>query len=351
MQMNRASSLKRSLKASVANAFAAFGGFALTRLATAGQPKVLMYHRFCESPLDRFCCRASFRKQLEYFARHHTVLTMAQFTAALSARAVPDNAIVLTVDDGYQDFCQVAAEELLRIGIPATFYVTTGFIDGTCWIWTEKLSWICDQLPDGDTVVNLGGSPKTYRIPYDRRALRFALKTKLCYVPLTEKLRRLDEFASHHRVEVPPVPPAEIRPATWADLRRLQSQGIEIGGHTVNHPILAAETDAVVAAEVYGCRERLEHELPEPVASFCYPNGTPLDFDERVKRCVQAAGFTSAVASQHVRWTFDDHYDIPRYSAGEDVDHAVRVASGFEYLERRLRQPLSRLHGDAWRRD
>lgn len=348
--MNRSSGSKGRLKASVANAFAAVGGFALTRLATARQPKVLMYHRFSESPRARFCCRASFRNQVEYFARHHTVLTMAQFAAAVSANAVPKNALVLTVDDGYRDFCQVAAEELLRVGVPATFYVTTGFIDGTCWIWTEKLAWICEQLPDGDITVNLGGSRQTFRIPDERGAVLFALKTELCDIPLADKIRHLHEFAVRHHVEVPTTPPAEIRPATWDDLRRLQAQGIEIGGHTVNHPILSAETDAVVAAEVIGCKERLDRELPEPVTSFCYPNGTPLDFDDRVKRCVQAAGFSSAVASQHVRWTFDDRYDIPRYSAGDDVDHARRVASGFEYLERRLRKSLSLNQDDAWQR-
>jgi len=347
MHLNPTTGWKRSFKATGARFFGLAGGFALTRLAIARQPEILMYHRFCDAPHGRSCSRANFRRQLEHYARHHTVLTMRQFTTALAEHVVPRNALVLTVDDGYRDFCTIAAEELLRVGIPATFFVTTGFIDGTCWIWTEKLAWICDQLPVGTATVTIAGVATSYRIPEHRGAVRLALKTQLCMVPLVEKLRQLDEFAARHHVAIPAMPPDEASPATWDDLRRLQSLGIEIGGHTVNHPILSAECDAVVTDEIRGCKQRLDGELPDPVVSFCYPNGTPLDFDERVKRCVQAAGFHSAVASQHVRLTFDDLYDIPRYSIGNDVDHAIRVTSGFEQLERCCRRALGTAQGDG----
>lgn len=345
--MNLRAGWKRTFKASAARAFAVAGGFALTRLATARQPKILMYHRFSDAPRSRTCCRMNFRRQIEYFARHHAVLTMNQLVKAWADRSVPRNVLVLTVDDGYRDFCTVAAEELLRVGVPATFFVTTGFIDGDCWIWTEKLAWLCDHLPDGEAVLDMNGHPKPFRIPAQRDALRIALKMQLHRIPLAEKVRKLEEFATRHGVTLPSTPPEDARPASWDDLRRLQALGMEIGGHTVNHPILSVESDTVIAEEINGCKKRLDSELPEPVASFCYPNGTPVDFDERVKRCVREAGFASAVASKHVRLKFDDLYDIPRYSVGNDVDHAFRVASGFEQLERNFRRPAEQMQDDT----
>ena len=346
MHMNRAAGWKRTIKASGAWLFGRAGGFSLTRFATARQPKILMYHRFSDAPRARSCSRLSFRRQLEHFTRHHTVLTMRQLVGALAEQAVPKNALVLTVDDGYRDFCTTAAEELLRVGVPATFFVTTGFIDGACWIWTEKLAWICDHLPHGTATLDMDGNVKTFQIPEERGAVRFALKTQLYNVPLADKLRRLDEFATRHLGTLPSTPPEEASPATWDDLRHLQARGIEISAHTVNHPILSAESDEVVATEINGDKERIDRELHEPVVSFCRPNGTPLDFDERVKRGVQTAGFGSAVVSHHVRLMFDDLYDIPRYAVGKDVDHALRVVSGFEQLERHCRRALGMTQGD-----
>ena len=65
-----------------------------------------------------------------------------------------------------------------------------------------------------------------------------------------------------------------------------------------------------------------------------------------MKRGVQTAGFGSAVVSHHVRLMFDDLYDIPRYAVGKDVDHALRVVSGFEQLERHCRRALGMTQGD-----
>jgi peptidoglycan/xylan/chitin deacetylase (PgdA/CDA1 family) len=347
MHVNPTADWKRSFKATAARLFGLAGGYAVTRLATAGTAKILMYHRFCDEPHGRSCSRLSLRRRLEHYARHHTVLTMQQFTAALADNAVPKNALVLTVDDGYRDFCTIAAEELLRVGVAVTSFVTTEFIDGTCWIWTEKLAWVCKQLPVGTATIRIDGVTATYRLPEHRGALRFALNNEPSMVPLVEKLRRLDEFATLHGVAIPDRPPDEDRPSTWDDLRRLQSRGIEIGGHTVNHPILSAECEAVLAEEIRGCKQRLDEELTDPAVSFCYPNGTPLDFDERVKRCVKAACFRSAVASQHVRLSFDDLYDIPRYAVGDDLQHAIRVTSGFERLERYCRRVLGMAQDNA----
>ena len=270
---------------------------------------------------------------------------MRQLIGALAPHTVPKNALVLTVDDGYRDFCTTAAEELLRVGVPTPFFMTIGFIDGACWIWTEKLAWICDHLPHGTATLDMDGNVKTFRIPEERAAIRFALKAQLDNGPLADKLRRLDEFATRHLCTLPSTTAKEASPATWNDLRHLQARGIEIGGHTVNHPILSAESDEVVATEINGDKERLDRHLHEPCVSFCYPNGTPLDFDERVKRCVQTAGFGSAAASHHVRLMFDDLYDIPRYAVGKDVDHVLRVVSEFEQLERHCRRALGMTQG------
>ena len=52
-------------------------------------------------------------------------------------------AIAFTVDDGYQDVAQVAAEIFLEYDCPLSIFLTTGFIDGHLWHWWDQIEFIC----------------------------------------------------------------------------------------------------------------------------------------------------------------------------------------------------------------
>jgi peptidoglycan/xylan/chitin deacetylase (PgdA/CDA1 family) len=79
---------------------------------------------------------------------------------------------------------------------------------------------------------------------------------------------------------------------TWHQLKVLQAQGNEIGGHTRDHVPLTdpALTDAQRREEVCGDRERLR-KAGLDVVSFAYPQG---DLDRAAKELVRSCGYTSA---------------------------------------------------------
>src|ERR1044071_7430526 len=63
-------------------------------------------------------------------------LTTAMLPSAGKAKEgqirLPKRALSITFDDGYADNYNVAAPILLRLGLAATFFVATGFLDGGC---------------------------------------------------------------------------------------------------------------------------------------------------------------------------------------------------------------------------
>lgn len=326
----------RAFKSRLVRVAAACGGYALARLLTRRQPKILMYHHFSEEPQPGHVDRLAWRAQLAYFKRHHQVMNVAQFMALRARNALPANALVLTIDDGYRDFYSVAFPELQRAGLSATLFVSTAFIDAQLWLWPDRLAYLLGQLPAGEHRLAAVGAPQPYYLPADGGRLAADLKAQLVPLPLAEKYQRLAALAAPFGISLDGPAPAAFAPCSWDELRVLQAAGIEIGGHSVNHPILSAEHDEQVRREIIDCKQRLDAELGQPVISFCYPNGEAADYDVRAKAACREAGFTSAVAAHHDHLGFGDDYDLPRYSGSHDMFHVAKVASGVDYLGRWL---------------
>ena len=57
---------------------------------------------------------------------------------------------------------------------------------------------------------------------------------------------------------------------------------VTIGAHTINHPVLANETDKYCQFEIKESIDKLESILGHPIKYFAYPNGRPgFDFTDR----------------------------------------------------------------------
>ena len=76
-----------------------------------------------------------------------------------------------------------------------------------------------------------------------------------------------------------------------AGVRELAAGGFEIGSHGATHRALPGLSDADLAAETRGSRDRLERLVGGPVVSFCYPYGA---CDGRAAAAVREAGFRAA---------------------------------------------------------
>ena len=75
----------------------------------------------------------------------------------------------------------------------------------------------------------------------------------------------------------------------------LDRSGIDIGAHTISHPILTSLDDASAELEIAGGKEQLEAIIGKKVRLFAYPNGkVGKDFDQRHLAMVRAAGYDAA---------------------------------------------------------
>lgn len=321
------------------------GLYRLSRVLTRNQPRILMYHRFSEFPVPGRVSRQVFESQVKHLARYYNPISMTELVKGLRGdlRLKP-NSIAITVDDGYYDFYTVAYPILKKYQVPATVFVTTKFVDGNFWLWPDQINYILNSVSEIHEEIQLGDrclSPGILTPSYKRYVWQAIIEYLLTRHE-SEKLEWINNFAEGLQVTIPNTPADDYRAVTWDQLREMERQGIEVGGHTVTHPSLGRVSSAQLRAEVEDCKKALDQQLTLRERQFCYPNGQLQDYTEEVKSVVSQAGFCSAVVAFYDSKRLSDIYELRRYSSSEDQFQFMKSVAGLELLASILTNSNSR---------
>ena len=264
---------------------------------TTPRVSVLIFHRVLPAPDPLFpgeICADHFNRLLGVLARAFNVLSLGRAHALMQQRALPPRALVITFDDGYADNATVALPLLQRHGLSATFFIATGFLDGGR-MWNDSVI-ECIRgctLPQLD-LSSFGLGLSALDSPAARRQAIDAVLPRIKYLGLAAREQAL---ARLHELCGSPALPDDLM-MTSAQVLQLHRAGMEIGGHTVMHPILTALNDADAGQEVATGRARLQQLTGAPVDVFAYPNGKPgRDYAARDVALAREAGFRCAVST------------------------------------------------------
>jgi peptidoglycan/xylan/chitin deacetylase (PgdA/CDA1 family) len=304
--------LRRTMKTAAAGALLLGGVHHLVRAwrrRQAGGTRVLVlsYHRATldfetsarEALPSMFVSAQTLKRQLELLARTREIVSLADARRIL---AEPHgtrrrDVAVVTFDDGYADNHHVALPVLSAQKVPATFFVATGYMG------TKK------RLPHDRIYATLSELARR-GIPPERAGLPPAIQSLLsaCAEPgPAATLDRLIARLPHDRLTAIADAleartglaqedlPGESRLMTWDEVRELDAAGMDVGGHTVNHAVLANLPLSLARRELIGCRDAIVEHLGHPPRHFAYPNGyhTPA-----VRRATAEAGFEAAVTTE-----------------------------------------------------
>jgi peptidoglycan/xylan/chitin deacetylase (PgdA/CDA1 family) len=273
------------------------------------------------------------------------VLSLGSVVAALHDRTpLPRRAAVFTVDDGYFDFAEVGAPIFARFDCPVTVFLVTGFLDGSCWLWWDKVRYLFvhGSPSPGTPLLEYAGLPST---PARLGALAGEISHRATRIPNAELMALIDFLAERAQVTLPEVPPPEFRPMTWSAARALASRGVSFGPHTVTHPVLDRTSEDHARRDITESWRRIREVLEAPLPVFSYPNG---GFGAREADLVRAAGLRAAVATTPRYLTVDAPprdegwlFRLPRFPY-PDLPPALQLTvAGF----RRLPRPGRRISG------
>jgi peptidoglycan/xylan/chitin deacetylase (PgdA/CDA1 family) len=273
---------------------------------------ILTYHRVLEAedPLRRGeITQHAFAKHLRVLRRWFNVLPLSQAWRRTRDRTLPARAVAITFDDGYADNAELALPLLRHEGLPATFFVATGFLDGGR-MWNDT---IIESLRVARAPLDLrdldGGLLATDDIAARAAAIERVIGAWK-RLPPAERQRRVDALVE--RVQATPPDNLMMRSEQVAQLAQA---GMEIGAHTVSHPILRSISDEEAATEMRDSRATLEALTGAQVTTFAYPNGRlGDDYDTRHAEIAKRVGFELAVSTNGGSARADsDAYQLPRF--------------------------------------
>jgi len=301
---------------------------------SANMARILMYHNFSspsKSKTDAVDVNAA-RSQIEYLRRHFHVVPLTQLVEQLkSGVPMEKNSVVLTIDDGRRNCYEFFFPLLKEFGMPATFFVVSSFVRREDWVWTDKVLWLAEQ----------SGAPD--ELHFERIDAFFE---KLNRLRPEARNAQIDSLANTMNVSIPRQPPPKYEACSWSQLREMADSGlVEIGSHSVTHPILTTLTDRESWQELTLSRTQIEEGLGRKINSFCFPNGKASDYRPAQLRQVIDAGYTSAVVTRFgLAGNGSDPYELPRIGVGGTFDslHFSKYLDGVEHYQEKLKRSFDR---------
>ena len=278
-------------------------------------PRVFVYHRFSPAGvvIPNRVSANEFAWQLGEIARRYEVLTFGQCLRHYRDTGTwPKRSAIITVDDGYRDFYEYAYPQLRKLGLKATFFVTVNFIDQKIWLWPDRFSYAIEKSQEEMLEIRLGEDLiQLFLQKEDQRVKSWKRLTDYCIAASDEERKTTIDFVEKKlKIDIADVPSSEYSAVGWDELIEMQTYGIEIGSHTMNHPILSKVSMDCLNNEIAQSKTVLEAKLNKPVVSFCYPNSGVGDINEEVVRTVREAGFWGAVFGVDLgHW---DPFMVPR---------------------------------------
>ncbi len=284
---------------------------------------MLNYHRVGTSsgqPWDPALWSASAEAldaQVAFLRRHAEIVGPAELRDLRPARA--GRLVALTFDDGYRDNYELAFPILRSHGATAAFFIATGFVDRPRAAWWDEIAWMVRHATR--PAVAAGGWLPGDVVLADRAAATVALVERYKTLDGERSAAYLDHVAAETGAGRCPLEIARDLWVTWDMVRELRDAGMTIGGHTIDHPILASLSRDEQEREIGGCLQRLEAELGEPARWFAYPVGARTSFDADTRALMAAHGIELAFSFYGGYRTFADWdpYDVRRIHVGPDL--------------------------------
>jgi len=237
-----------------------------------------------------------FREQMLRLKKYFRPMRLTDVVAALDAgEALPPDTVAVTFDDGYDDNYRVAAPILADVGVPATFFVSTGHIDtGTPYSYDWLVHMILMTkaprlvLPELGIDVPLPAERTLRRRIAGNVLLRMKWLDAHGQSAMTERLE--------HEWDMPSLGarPVDCRPMTWDQVREMEAAGLEFGSHGVHHRMLARLPIEEMEAEILESKRTLDRELRNPAVLMSYPVGGDRAYNEAVIAATRKAGFQLA---------------------------------------------------------
>jgi peptidoglycan/xylan/chitin deacetylase (PgdA/CDA1 family) len=284
----------------------------LRRRADSGAFCVLTYHgvlpagyRVGDPQQDgNLVSPENFRGQLKLLKEcYHVVAPDEVREWVVGGKELPERAILLTCDDGLLNGLTDMAPILREEGLSCLFFALGASVAEDCQsLWYEELYLLLLAAPAGSHFFESLGMTVELGDRAQRRSEWWNLVKKLSQYDQPGR----ESFIETSRTQfgLPDQWNAECTNNEGLrrrfgllnrnELRQLVDQGMSIGSHTLNHPILSQQTSELAWKEISESRSVLESAIGKTIWALAYPFGDPASVTTREMQMAEQAGFDCA---------------------------------------------------------
>jgi len=259
---------------------------------------VFNYHRIGDkekTPFDRAifsCTKQAFEQQIIELKSHFTIINTVELSRMIDHEEIVNGRFALiTFDDGYLDNFTEALPILKKHQVTAVFYLTTALLEPYQVTWWDEIAYLLRK--SHGMVYQLPNGISEYRL--ERNNIDKVIQRIMTDIKQTKNLSVLTALKDI-RLKFPDAS-AELLAEdyelfmSWEHAGELLTQGMEIGSHTLTHPILTQLDDEQHKREVIHSKEMLEERLHCRINSIAYPVGRYYCYNEKTFEYVVGAGY------------------------------------------------------------
>jgi peptidoglycan/xylan/chitin deacetylase (PgdA/CDA1 family) len=318
----------------------------------SGSCLVVMYHYVRDTsrtslPGIRALAPDLFAQQLDWLQDQYNVITPQTFQAAVDGEGVvPDNAALLTFDDGFVDHFETVFPVLRARGLSGVFFLSQAAsgaaprllaVHQTHLLLAALGSEAFGRAVLAECASGVSALPRGRGVfgvdrweEADDRAVKHLINYEL---PFTEAERVLDALCRRHLGD-----PAALASGLYLRepmVREMARGGMVFGYHTRTHRMLSRLSVEDQRQELAGGVDWIRAMTGQDSIPFCYPWGGVRTYTSDTVRLLRDTGYALAfnTVRRRARPGVDDRFEIPRfdtrdlppYTRGE-VDAAAAAA-------------------------
>lgn len=227
---------------------------------------VLSLHRVSEEK-DFFFNPISpheFVEILEYCTKYYSIISFSEIKKTTSKQK-----LILSFDDGYYDFYEIALPILKRYGLPCNHNFVNECLNNNHVIWTQKLNYVFEYLMT-KSIYN-DEKIKQYGVDFKNNWWEYYLNFfyKLLNIEFLERENIIDSLINKYNLN------CNIRMINWDELINISKHyDVDIGSHTYIHDsMISIKNSDLFNYHITQSVEEINQRLGIDIDILSLPNG------------------------------------------------------------------------------
>ncbi|MBI3520966.1 MAG: polysaccharide deacetylase family protein [Bacteroidetes bacterium] len=222
-----------------------------------------------------------FHSLIKYYSENYSVILPDQIS-----QKTDKPKLIITFDDGYKDFINIALPILVHYNIPAIMNIVVQPLLTGKPFWTQKLSYVINKKLElkENLDIEIGGQHKKFTLTPEN-AEKITLEI---YRLLKDSATETRSIIISDLMEEAGIGPVNLL-MDVNDLKLCMANNILIGSHSYSHEILSEKTsDVILEKEVKESKIELEKIIGQAITIFASPNG---ELNQKILNLAKEVGY------------------------------------------------------------